>query len=164
METLIRVQTETFDQNEIYRWLSEQHSVGATTIFVGKVREMNLGDSVSGLYLEHYPAMTEKALREIVEEARRRWTSLQRVAVIHRIGQLDTGDEIVLVGVSTAHRGDAYAANEFIMDYLKTRAPFWKRERTNHGERWIEGRESDQQAAERWWWFASLADVESIVK
>ncbi|QIM63012.1 molybdenum cofactor biosynthesis protein MoaE [Pasteurellaceae bacterium Orientalotternb1] len=149
METLIQVQTENFDQNEIYRWLSEQHSVGATTLFVGKVREMNLGDNVSGLYLEHYPAMTEKALGEIVSEARRRW-DLQRVAIIHRIGQLHTGDEIVLVGVSSAHRGDAYAANEFMMDYLKTKAPFWKRETTDQGERWIEGRESDQIAAEKW--------------
>lgn len=148
-QTRIQVQTENFDQNAVYHWLSEQHSVGATTIFVGKVREMNLGDSVSGLFLEHYPAMTEKALAEIVAEARSRW-DLQRIAVIHRIGQLNTGDEIVLVGVSSAHRGDAYAANEFIMDYLKTRAPFWKRERTAQGERWIEGRESDQQAAAKW--------------
>lgn len=149
METLIQVQQDPFDQNAIYKWLSEQHSVGATTLFVGKVREMNLGDSVSGLYLEHYPAMTEKALREIVDEARSRW-ELQRVAVIHRIGQLYTGDEIVLVGVSSAHRGNAYHANEFIMDYLKTKAPFWKRETTDHGDRWIEGRESDQQAADKW--------------
>ncbi|MDO4698223.1 MAG: molybdopterin synthase catalytic subunit MoaE [Pasteurellaceae bacterium] len=148
-QTRIQVQTENFDQNAIYQWLSEHHSVGATTIFVGKVREMNLGDSVSGLFLEHYPAMTEKALAEIVAEARSRW-DLQRVAVIHRIGQLSTGDEIVLVGVSSVHRGDAYAANEFMMDYLKTRAPFWKRERTDQGERWIEGRESDQQAAAKW--------------
>ena len=93
--------------------------------------------------------MTEKALHEIVEEARSRW-ELQRIAIIHRIGQLYTGDEIVLVGVSSAHRGNAYAANEFIMDYLKTKAPFWKRETITHGERWIEGRESDQQAAEKW--------------
>lgn len=149
METLIQVQQDPFDQNAIYKWLSEQHSVGATTLFVGKVREMNLGDSVSGLYLEHYPAMTEKALREIVDEARSRW-ELQRVAVIHRIGQLYTGDEIVLVGVSSAHRGNAYHANEFIMDYLKTKAPFWKRETTDQGDRWIEGRESDQQAANKW--------------
>lgn len=147
--TLIEVQSTPFDQNAIYHWLSQHHSVGATTLFVGKVREMNLGDSVSGLYLEHYPAMTKKALQEIVDEARKRW-ELQRIAVIHRIGQLHTGDEIVLVGVSSAHRGDAYHANEFIMDYLKTRAPFWKRETTNTGERWIDGRESDQQAAEKW--------------
>lgn len=145
----IAVQEQPFDQNAEYRWLSETHSVGATTIFVGKVREMNLGDKVSNLYLEHYPAMTEKALREIVEEAKRRW-AIQRVSVIHRVGLLHTGDEIVLVGVSSAHRGDAYAANEFIMDYLKTRAPFWKKEQTTQGERWIESRDSDQLAAEKW--------------
>lgn len=155
-QTLIQVQTEPFDQNAIYRWLSEPNSVGATTIFAGKVREMNLGDNVSGLFLEHYPAMTEKALAEIVEEARKRW-ELQRVALIHRVGQLYTGDEIVLVGVSTAHRGDAYAANEFMMDYLKTRAPFWKRETTAQGERWIDGRESDQEAVKKW---QNVADKE----
>lgn len=149
MENLIKVQTENFDQNAVYRWLSESNSVGATTIFVGKVRDMNLGDNVSGLFLEHYPAMTEKALREIVEEARQRW-ALERVAVIHRVGQLYTGDEIVLVGVSSAHRGNAYAANEFIMDYLKTKAPFWKRETTVQGDRWVEERESDLQAVEKW--------------
>ncbi|QLB14704.1 molybdenum cofactor biosynthesis protein MoaE [Mannheimia granulomatis] len=147
--TLIEVQESAFDQNQIYHWLSKHHSVGATTLFIGKVREMNLGDNVSGLYLEHYPAMTKKALQEIVDEARSRW-DLQRVAIIHRIGQLHTGDEIVLVGVSSAHRGDAYHANEFIMDYLKTKAPFWKREQTQEGERWIEGRESDQHEAEKW--------------
>ncbi|WP_439241747.1 molybdopterin synthase catalytic subunit MoaE [Lonepinella sp. BR2474] len=148
-DILITVQEQPFDQNAVYRWLSEQHSVGATTIFVGKVREMNLGDKVSSLYLEHYPAMTEKALHEIVLAAKQRW-NLQRIAVIHRVGLLHTGDEIVLVGVSTAHRGDAYAANEFIMDYLKTKAPFWKKEQTAQGERWIEGRESDLMAAEKW--------------
>ncbi|WP_429945887.1 molybdopterin synthase catalytic subunit MoaE [Bibersteinia trehalosi] len=149
MENIIKVQTENFDQNAIYRWLSESNSVGASTIFVGKVRDMNLGDDVSGLFLEHYPAMTEKALSEIVAEARSRW-ELERVAVIHRVGQLYTGDEIVLVGVSSAHRGNAYAANEFIMDYLKTKAPFWKRETTAQGERWVEERESDVQAAQKW--------------
>lgn len=149
MENLIQVQTDNFDQNAVYRWLSESNSVGATTIFVGKVRDMNLGDDVSGLFLEHYPAMTEKALTDIVNEARQRW-ELERVAVIHRVGQLYTGDEIVLVGVSSAHRGNAYAANEFIMDYLKTKAPFWKRETTPNGERWVEERESDLQAAEKW--------------
>lgn len=145
----IAVQQVEFDQNAEYRWLSEQHSVGATTIFVGKVRDLNLGDEVSGLYLEHYPAMTEKALREIVEQAKQRW-DIQRVSLIHRVGQLNTGDEIVLVGVSSAHRGDAYAANEFIMDYLKTKAPFWKKERTPQGERWIEERESDLAAVGKW--------------
>ena len=93
--------------------------------------------------------MTEQALQDLVDKASSGW-ELQRVAVIHRIGQLYTGDEIVLVGVSSAHRGNAYHANEFIMDYLKTKAPFWKRETTDHGDRWIEGRESDQQAANKW--------------
>ena len=148
-EVLIVVQEEVFEQHAVYRWLSESHSSGATVIFVGKVRDLNLGDAVSSLYLEHYPAMTEKALRDIVTEARSRW-DIQRVAVIHRVGLLHKGDEIVLVGVSSAHRGDAYHANEFIMDYLKTQAPFWKKERTDKGERWIESRESDKLAAEKW--------------
>jgi len=116
---------------------------------VGKVRDLNLGDEVSSLYLEHYPAMTEKALREIVEQAKARW-DIQRVSVIHRVGLLHTGDEIVLVGISSAHRGDAYHANEFIMDFLKSKAPFWKKEQTNQGERWIEARESDKEALEKW--------------
>lgn len=145
----IAVQQAEFDQNAEYRWLSEQHSVGATTIFVGKVRDLNLGDEVSGLYLEHYPAMTEKALHEIVEQAKQRW-DIQRISLIHRVGQLNIGDEIVLVGISSAHRGDAYAANEFIMDYLKTKAPFWKKEQTPQGERWIEERETDLAAVEKW--------------
>lgn len=145
----IAVQQAAFDQNAAYQWLSEENSVGATVIFVGKVRDLNLGDSVSSLYLEHYPAMTEKALREIVLEAKSRW-DLQRVCVIHRVGLLQTGDEIVLVGTSSAHRGDAYAANEFIMDFLKSKAPFWKKEQTAQGERWIEARDSDKQALEKW--------------
>ena len=118
-------------------------------IFVGKVRDLNLGDNVSSLFLEHYPAMTEKALREIVEEACSRW-QLERVSVIHRVGLLHTGDEIVLVGTASAHRGDAYAANEFIMDFLKSKAPFWKKEQTDQGERWIEARDSDKQALTKW--------------
>ncbi|MBF0751073.1 MULTISPECIES: molybdopterin synthase catalytic subunit MoaE [unclassified Pasteurella] len=145
----ISVQKERFDQNAIYQWLSESHSVGASVIFVGKVRDLNLGDDVSSLYLEHYPAMTEKALHEIVAEAMQRW-DIQRVSVIHRVGLLHTGDEIVLVGVSAAHRGEAYRANEFIMDYLKSKAPFWKKEQTNAGERWIEARKSDEKALSKW--------------
>ena len=145
----ISVQEQPFDQNVVYQWLSKQHSVGATVIFVGKVRDLNLGDEVSSLYLEHYPTMTEKALREIVEQAKARW-DIQRVSVIHRVGLLRTGDEIVLVGISSAHRGDAYHANEFIMDFLKSKAPFWKKEQTHQGERWIEARESDKEALEKW--------------
>lgn len=145
----IAVQSQTFDQNAVYQWLSESHSIGASVIFVGKVRDLNLGDNVSSLFLEHYPAMTEKALREIVEEACSRW-QLERVSVIHRVGLLHTGDEIVLVGTASAHRGDAYAANEFIMDFLKSKAPFWKKEQTDQGERWIEARDSDKQALTKW--------------
>ncbi len=145
----ICVQEQPFEQNAVYRWLSESHSVGATVIFVGKVRDLNLGDEVSSLYLEHYPAMTENTLKDIVKQAQARW-DIQRVCVIHRVGLLHTGHEIVLVGVSSAHRGDAYHANEFIMDYLKTKAPFWKKEQTDKGERWIESRESDQLAADKW--------------
>ena len=149
MDIHISVQEQPFDQNAVYQWLSEQNSVGATVIFVGKVRDLNLGDRVSSLYLEHYPAMTEKALRDIVEQAKSRW-EIQRVSVIHRVGLLQKGDEIVLVGVSSSHRVDAYHANEFIMDYLKSKAPFWKKEQTQQGERWIEARDSDKAALEKW--------------
>ena len=145
----ISVQEAEFDQNAVYNWLSESHSVGATVIFIGKVRDVNLGDDVSSLYLEHYPVMTEKALQEIISEAQSRW-NIQRVSVIHRVGLLHTGDEIVLVGISSAHRGDAYHANEFIMDYLKSKAPFWKKEQTNTGDRWIEARDSDKEALKKW--------------
>ncbi|OOF69586.1 molybdopterin synthase catalytic subunit MoaE [Rodentibacter caecimuris] len=146
---LIAVQTQEFDQNSIYHWLSESQSIGACVIFIGKVRDLNLGDKVSDLYLEHYPQMTEKALQEIIIEAKQRW-NIERVAVIHRIGHLHSGDEIVLVGVSTAHRSEAYQANEFIMDYLKSKAPFWKKEYTQSGERWVEARKSDNDALEKW--------------
>ncbi|WP_267963753.1 molybdopterin synthase catalytic subunit MoaE [Testudinibacter sp. TR-2022] len=148
-EIRVAVQTAAFDQSAVYQWLSEPKSSGAVVLFIGKVREMNLGDSVEKLYLEHYPAMTEKALNEIVAQACQRW-EMQRVQLIHRVGELQTGDEIVLVGVSCKHRGDAYQANEFIMDYLKTQAPFWKKELTDNGERWIEERASDKLAAEKW--------------
>ncbi len=148
-EIKISVQTDPFDQQHIYRWASELAETGATVIFIGKVRDMNLGDAVSGLYLEHYPAMTEKALREIAEQAAQRW-ELQRIYIVHRVGQLYTGDEIVAVAVSSAHRGNAYQANEFIMDYLKVKAPFWKKETTPEGDRWLDSRNSDEQAAEKW--------------
>lgn len=145
----IAVQTEKFDQNDIYRWVSALKNSGAAVLFIGKVRDMNLGDKVSSLYLEHYPAMTEKALQQIVEQAKGRW-QLQRVCVIHRVGQLESGDEIVLVATSSAHRDDAYQANRFIMDYLKTQAPFWKKEQVGNQQRWVESRESDQKAMQKW--------------
>ncbi|MGJ0194333.1 molybdopterin synthase catalytic subunit MoaE [Pantoea sp. RRHST58] len=149
MTTQIRVGAAPFSMADEYAWLSTSDADGAVVTFTGKVRNHNLGDSVAALTLEHYPGMTEKALQEIVDEARHRWP-LQRVSVIHRIGELFPGDEIVFVGVTSAHRGSAFAAAEFIMDYLKTRAPFWKREATEQGDRWVDARDSDHQAAQRW--------------
>lgn len=149
MDTRIRVGSAPFSMSDEYQWLAESDLDGAVVTFTGKVRNHNLGDNVSALRLEHYPGMTEKALAEIVDEARARWP-MQRVTVIHRIGELFPGDEIVLVGVSGAHRGAAFAAAEFIMDQLKTRAPFWKQEATAEGDRWVAARDSDHQAAGRW--------------
>ncbi|MEN4805876.1 molybdopterin synthase catalytic subunit MoaE [Pantoea agglomerans] len=149
METQIRVGPAPFDMAEAYRWLAACDEDGAVVTFTGKVRNHNLGNDVAALTLEHYPGMTEKALHEIVDAARERWP-LQRVTVIHRVGELFPGDEIVLVGVTSAHRGSAFSAAEFIMDYLKTRAPFWKREATEQGDRWVDARDSDHQAAQRW--------------
>lgn len=149
METQIRVGPAPFDMAEAYRWLAACDEDGAVVTFTGKVRNHNLGNDVAALTLEHYPGMTEKALQEIVDAARERWP-LQRVTVIHRVGELFPGDEIVLVGVTSAHRGSAFSAAEFIMDYVKTRAPFWKREATEQGDRWVDARDSDHQAAQRW--------------
>lgn len=149
MTTRIRVGSAPFNVGDEYALLAAHDSDGAVVTFTGKVRNHNLGDSVAALTLEHYPGMTEKALAEIVADARQRW-ALQQVTVIHRVGELFPGDEIVFVGVSSAHRGSAFAASEFIMDYLKTRAPFWKREATAQGVRWVDARDSDHQAAERW--------------
>jgi len=149
MATQIRVGAAPFSMADEYARLSTSNADGAVVTFTGKVRNHNLGDSVAALTLEHYPGMTEKALQEIVDEARSRWP-LQRVSVIHRIGELFPGDEIVFVGVTSAHRSSAFAAAEFIMDYLKTRAPFWKREATEQGDRWVDARDSDHQAAQRW--------------
>lgn len=147
--TSISVQQEDFDPGVEYQQLANSQSVGAITTFTGTVRNLNLGDQVGGLFLEHYPGMTEKALQAIVDEAQQRWT-LQAVKLIHRIGQLHPGDQIVFVGVTSAHRKEAFAACEFIMDYVKTRAPFWKKETTPDGDRWVDARDSDQEAAERW--------------
>lgn len=124
--THISVQMDNFSLAEQYEWLSRCDSDGAVVTFTGKVRNHNLGDEVSLLTLEHYPGMTEKALNNIVEEARKRWP-LQRVSVIHRVGTLAPGDEIVFVGVTSSHRSAAFEAAEFIMDFLKTKAPFWKK-------------------------------------
>lgn len=126
--------------------------VGAVATFVGLVRADKLsgeGSEVSAMTLEHYPGMTERSLEAIVLEANTRW-SLQGVRVIHRFGRLVPGDRIVFVGVASAHRGDAFAACEFVMDYLKTRAPFWKKEDTPEGGRWVDARDADDSAAARW--------------
>ncbi|HZP91300.1 MAG TPA: molybdopterin synthase catalytic subunit MoaE [Burkholderiales bacterium] len=146
----VRVQTEDFDAGrEIERLRHGNPKVGAVASFVGVVRDLNEGDAVSELTLEHYPGMTEKALEEIVAEARSRW-DIYDALVIHRVGTMKPADQIVLVVVTSAHRGEAFRACEFLMDYLKTRAPFWKKERTGAGSRWVEARASDEAAADRW--------------
>ncbi|MCG7587810.1 molybdopterin synthase catalytic subunit MoaE [Photobacterium sp. OFAV2-7] len=146
---MISVQFEDFSVADEYAKLAEGTDAGAVVTFIGKVRDFNQGDSVTGLSLEHYPGMTEKSLEEIVDQARERWPLLQ-TRVIHRVGDLDLGDQIVFVGVSSAHRGAAFQACEFIMDYLKTRAPFWKKEQTPEESRWVDARETDTSAADRW--------------
>lgn len=147
--TRILVHQEHFSVADEYIWLAADAEDGAVVTFTGKVRSHNLGDRVQGLVLEHYPGMTETALAEIVTAARQRW-QLGRITVIHRVGELLAGEEIVFVGVSAWHRHAAFESAEFIMDYLKTRAPFWKRESTAQGERWVEAKQSDEQASARW--------------
>jgi len=146
----VRVQTKDFDVGaEIAALRRDNPKVGAVASFVGVVRDLNDGDSVGRMTLEHYPGMTEKAIEAIVAEARSRWDIID-VTVVHRVGELKPTDQIVLVVVASGHRGAAFAACEFIMDYLKTRAPFWKKEETPGGARWVEARASDDDAAERW--------------
>lgn len=146
----VRVQREDFDLGaEANALRAGNPKVGAVAAFVGLVRDLNDGSGVSTLTLEHYPGMTEAALEEICAQARARWDLID-LLVIHRVGELVPLDQIVLVAVSSAHRGEAFAACEFVMDYLKTRAPFWKKERTPQGERWVEARSSDDEAAARW--------------
>ncbi|CAG0962738.1 molybdopterin synthase catalytic subunit [Methylophilaceae bacterium] len=146
----VRVQTEDFDAGaEIGRMRLARKDIGAVACFIGQVRDLNEGDKVAGMTLEHYPGMTEKALQAIVEQAGQRW-DIYDTLVIHRIGELKPTDQIVLVIVAGAHRGEAFAACEFIMDYLKTEAPFWKKERTDQGERWVEAKSTDDAARDRW--------------
>ena len=146
----VRIQTVDFDvAREIAALRGGDARVGAVAAFIGLVRDINDAAAVSTLTLEHYPGMTEKALARIVDEARARW-NVYDALVIHRVGELKPTDQIVLVVVTGAHRGEAFAACEFIMDYLKTRAPFWKKEQTPAGERWVEARASDDDAAARW--------------
>ncbi|MBM3358485.1 MAG: molybdopterin synthase catalytic subunit MoaE [Betaproteobacteria bacterium] len=146
----VRIQTADFDAGaEIAALRRGNPKVGAVASFIGVVRDVNEGDAVAEMTLEHYPGMTEKAIEEIVGQAVARWEVLDAL-VIHRVGTLKPADQIVLVAVASGHRGDAFAACEFIMDYLKTRAPFWKKEKTGKGVRWVEARASDDIAAERW--------------
>jgi molybdopterin synthase catalytic subunit len=158
----VRIQSEDFDlgQELVSMRLAEHanrivaNSVGALVSFVGQVREftnknVNDGDNINTLTLEHYPEMTEKALQAIETEAKTRWDIIDTL-IIHRVGTLKPQDQIVLVAVTSAHRGEAFKACEFIMDYLKTSAPFWKKEATNQGERWVEAKISDDAAKARW--------------
>ncbi len=146
----VRVQEADFDVGaELAALRGKDPQIGALASFVGLVRELNDGAGVSELTLEHYPGMTERALQAIVSEACQRWAIIDAL-VIHRVGRLLPTDQIVLVAVTGAHRGDAFAACQFIIDYLKTRAPFWKRELTPEGARWVAARAADDEAAERW--------------
>jgi len=147
---VIRIQQADFDlTTEIANLRQGDLQVGAITSFVGTVRDMNEGSTVNAMTLEHYPGMTEKALEDIVSQAKARW-DIRDALVIHRIGPLMPADQIVLVAVTSAHRGESFMACEFIMDYLKTAAPFWKKEDTPEGGRWVDARVTDDAAATRW--------------
>ena len=150
VKAIIKVQEQDFDLGTEVAALRIGHpEVGAVAVFVGAVRDLNDGSTVQSLELEHYPGMTERALEALVARAQDRW-ELAGVTLIHRYGKLRPTDQIVLVAVACAHRGNAFAACEFIMDYLKTEAPFWKKEGIESGSRWVDSRESDAQARARW--------------
>jgi molybdopterin synthase catalytic subunit len=146
----IRIQTDDFDlSTEVAQLRAGSPQVGAIVSFVGAVRDMNEGAQVSEMELEHYPGMTEKSIEAILVQARARWP-IADALVIHRIGPLAPMAQIVLVAVAAAHRGEAFAACEFIMDYLKTEAPFWKKEHTPDGARWVDARQTDSAALAKW--------------
>jgi molybdopterin synthase catalytic subunit len=150
MNTRVSIQTEDFDLSaEVTRLRADQKGVGAVCTFVGTVRDRNDGQSVSTLELEHYPGMTEKSIEQMIDEAFRRFDILG-ARVIHRVGLLQPLDQIVLVAVTSAHRGESFQACEFLMDYLKTQAPFWKKEQTPEGARWVDARVSDDAALAKW--------------
>lgn len=147
---MIRVQTDDFDVAQILTGMRQNNpKVGAMVSFVGLVRDMNDSAEVTSLTLEHYPEMTEKSLQAIVSQAKQRWDILDAV-VIHRVGTLQPTDQIVLVAITSAHRQSAFSACEFVMDYLKTQAPFWKKETNSQGARWLEAKASDDEAQQRW--------------
>ena len=146
----VRVQREDFDAGaEIAALRAADPKIGAVAAFIGVARDVNDGDKVATLTLEHYPGMTHRALEDICDQARRRW-QIADVLVVHRVGELRPTDQIVLVVVTSSHRGEAFAACEFVMDYLKTEAPFWKKEATADGARWVDARGSDDAARARW--------------
>ena len=146
----VKVQTEDFDlTTEIAQLRANTPKVGAIVNFVGVVRDLNEGEQIAEMELEHYPGMTEKAIEDIIAQARSRW-DLFDALVIHRVGPLKPLDQIVLVAVTSAHRGEAFAACEFIIDYLKTQAPFWKKEQTPKGSRWVDARVTDDEAMKKW--------------
>ena len=146
----VRVQTGDFDAGaEMAAMRRGNSKIGAMASFVGVVRDLNEGGDVAEMTLEHYPGMTEKALEEIVAEAKTRW-EIYDVLIVHRVGTLRPTDQIVLVVVASGHRGEAFQACEFLMDYLKARAPFWKKEKTPEGGRWVDARKTDDAAADRW--------------
>lgn len=146
----VRVQQEDFDVGrELAALTAGNHAVGGLGVFVGLVRDIAGGQAVSGMSLEHYPGMTERQLEEIEREAHRRWP-LEASLIIHRVGDLAPGDNIVLVACASAHRQAALDATGFLIDWLKTKAPFWKREETPEGARWVDAREADSDAAARW--------------
>lgn len=150
MITSIAIQKKDFNLGDEVNKLEKNNLTdGAVVTFTGRVRDHNNGLSVATLYLEHYSGMTEKCLEKIINEAREKWC-IGNVSVIHRIGQLNLGDNIVFVGVTSKHRQDAFHAAEFIMDYLKVKAPFWKKEQTEHGEQWLDAKQSDQLEANKW--------------
>lgn len=146
---MIAVQEQDFNVQELYEALCIAHKTGAVAMFVGRVRDFSDDPAQSSFMLEHYPGMTEHNLEKIVTEANQRWTLLD-VKVVHRVGKLSVDDQIVFVGVSSAHRAEAFAACDFIMDYLKSRAAFWKKEITPEREEWVEAKESDETSLERW--------------
>lgn len=146
----VRIQTEDFDAGILLNQLRLAHpNAGALVSFIGQVRDINDGDLINTLTLEHYPGMTESALTAIEVEAKNRWACLDSL-IIHRVGTLKPLDQIVLVAVVSAHRGEAFKACEFMMDYLKTQAPFWKKEATSEGQRWVDAKLSDDVALNRW--------------
>jgi len=150
---MIKVQHDDFDIADLYHQLTTNelnpNRYGAIVTFVGRVRDFNQQQKVAAMALEHYPGMTEKSLEQIVEQATVRW-SIGEPIIIHRVGELQPGDQIVYIGVASAHRKAAFEACEFLIDYLKIKAPFWKKEQTDSGYQWVDARETDQQAADKW--------------